>query len=98
MRIKPLNVTVFSCLPSLRHDLHEVVGQVTSSQVKTQDGVGKGVTLIDGDGVGHAIADVEDETGGTTGSVEGEDGLDAHVAARKGKDNILLFGYAAAKN
>merc|ERR1719385_644417 len=54
---------------SLGHDLHEVVGQVASGQVETQDGVGEGVTLVDGDGVGDAIADVEDEAGGTTGSV-----------------------------
>merc|ERR1719187_1716335 len=64
---------------SLGHDLHEVVGQVASGQVETQDGVGEGVTLVDGDGVGDAIADVEDEAGGTTGGVQGEDGLDAHV-------------------
>merc|ERR1719309_1039514 len=65
---------------SLRHDLHEVVGQVASGQVETQDGVGKGVTLVDGDGVGDAIADVEDETGGATGSVQGEHSLDTHVS------------------
>merc|ERR1719447_298085 len=65
---------------SLGHDLHEVVGQVASGQVETQDGVGKGVTLVDGDGVGDTISDVEDETGGTTGSVEGKDGLDADVS------------------
>merc|ERR1712112_226835 len=64
---------------SLGHDLHEVVGQVTVSQVKTEDGVGKSVTLIDWDGVGDTISDVEDEAGGTTGCVDGEDGLDAHV-------------------
>merc|ERR1719369_2175877 len=56
---------------SLGHDLHEVVGEVASGQVETQDGVRKSVTLVDGDGVGDAIADVEDETGGATGSVEG---------------------------
>merc|ERR1711990_1278884 len=59
---------------SLRHDLHEVVGEIASGQVETQDGVRKGVTLVDGDGVGDTISDVEDETGGTTGSVQGEDG------------------------
>jgi len=64
---------------SLGHDLHEVVGQVASGQVETQDGVGKGVTLVDGDGVGDTISDIEDETGGTTRGVQGEDGLDAHV-------------------
>merc|ERR1719374_197914 len=36
---------------SLGHDLHEVVGQVASGQVETQDGVGEGVTLVDGDSV-----------------------------------------------
>merc|ERR1712002_1370167 len=51
---------------SLSHDLHEVVGEITSGQVETQDGVRKGVTLVDGDGVEHTIANVEDETGGTT--------------------------------
>ena len=35
----------------------------------------KGVSLVDRDGVGDAIADVEDETGGATGGVEGENGL-----------------------
>merc|ERR1719447_2361231 len=64
---------------ALGHDLHEVVGQVATGQVETQDGMGKGITLIDGDGVGDTISDVEDETGGTTGSVQGKDGLDAHV-------------------
>jgi len=65
---------------SLGHDLHEVVGEIASGQVETQDGVGKSVTLVDGDGVGDAIADVQDETGGATGSVEGKNSLDAHVS------------------
>merc|ERR1719383_768215 len=64
---------------SLGHDLHEIVGEITSGQVETQDGVGKGVTLVDGDSVGDAIADVEDEASGATGSVQGEDSLDTHV-------------------
>merc|ERR1711862_937094 len=64
---------------SFGHDLHEVVGQVAAGQVKTQDSVGKSVTLVDGDGVGDTISDIEDETGGTTRGVQGEDGLDAHV-------------------
>merc|ERR1712179_784695 len=64
---------------SLGHDLHEVVGQVASGQVETQDGVREGVTLVDGDGVGNTIADVEDETGGAARGVQGKHGLDAHV-------------------
>merc|ERR1712131_540008 len=66
---------------SLGHDLHEVIGQVASSQVETQDGVREGETLVDGDGVGDTISDVEDKTGGTTRGVQGEDGLDAHVGS-----------------
>merc|ERR1712020_617271 len=36
---------------TLSEDLHEVVGQLTASQVKTDDGVGESVTLVDGDSV-----------------------------------------------
>merc|ERR1719193_48504 len=64
---------------SLGEDLHQVVGKFTASEVKTEDGVGKGITFIDGDGVGDTIAGVHDDTGGTTGGVEGEDSLDGDV-------------------
>lgn len=37
------------------------------------------VTLVDGDGVGDTVTRVEDDTGGTTGGVEREDGLDGDV-------------------
>merc|ERR1719189_3501304 len=64
---------------SLGEDLHQVVGRFTASEVKTEDGVGKGITFIDGDGVGDTIAGVHDDTGGTTGGVQGEDSLDGDV-------------------
>ena len=64
---------------TLGEDLHEVVGQVTSGKVETDDGVGKGVTLVDGDGVGDAVAGIEDAAGGTAGGIEGKDGLDVDV-------------------
>merc|ERR1712179_899365 len=32
----------------LGEDLHQVVGELTASQVKTDDGVGESVTLVDG--------------------------------------------------
>merc|ERR1712223_827254 len=35
----------------LGEDLHQVVGELTASQVQTDDGVGKSVTLVDGDAV-----------------------------------------------
>merc|ERR1712012_1164399 len=39
-------------LASLGEDLHQVVGELTSSQVKTDNGVGESITLVDGDSVG----------------------------------------------
>merc|ERR1712081_160560 len=39
----------------LGEDLHQVVGQLTASQVQTDDGVGEGVTLVDGDAVGDTV-------------------------------------------
>merc|ERR1711931_543664 len=64
---------------TLSEDLHEVVGELTASQVQTKDGMGESITLIDGDIVGDTIAGVHDHTGGTTGGIEGEDGLDGNI-------------------
>merc|ERR1719238_283751 len=64
---------------TLSEDLHEVVGELTASQVQTKDGVGKSITLIDGDVVGDTISRVHDHTGGTTRSVEGKDSLDGNI-------------------
>merc|ERR1719266_2824368 len=43
---------------TLSEDLHQVVGELTASQVKTDDGVGESVTLVDGDTVGDTITGV----------------------------------------
>merc|ERR1712012_1081423 len=64
---------------ALSEDLHEVVGELTASQVQTKDGMGKSITLIDGDVVGDTIARVHDHTGGTTRGIEGKDGLDGNI-------------------
>merc|ERR1719362_2628433 len=63
----------------LGEDLHQVVGQFTASQVEPEDGVGKSITLVDGDGVRDTISGVHDDTGGTAGSVQGQDSLDGDV-------------------
>jgi hypothetical protein len=63
----------------LGEDFHEVVGQVPTSEVEPHDGVGESITLIDWDVVGDTIARVEDDTGGPTRSVKGEDSLDSDV-------------------
>ena len=64
---------------ALREDLHEVIGEITASQVETEDGVGKGITLVDGHGVGDAISGVEHDTRGTTGRVQRQHSLDGDV-------------------
>jgi len=67
---------------ALRQDLHQVVGKITSSEIQTKDGVWQGVTFVDGDSVRDTITRVQHDTGGTTGSVERQDGLDSHVHGR----------------
>merc|ERR1712018_729906 len=64
---------------SLGEDLHEVVGELTSSQVQTEDGVWESITFIDGDGVGYTISRVHDNTSGTSRSIKGEDSLDGDI-------------------
>merc|ERR1711979_38113 len=64
---------------TLSEDLHEVVGELTASQVQTEDGMGKSITFIDGDVVGDTITRVHDHTGGTTRGIEGKDGLDGNI-------------------
>merc|ERR1712027_171097 len=64
---------------TLGEDLHQVVGELTASQVKTDNGVGESVTLVDGDTVGDTVTRVHDNTGGTSGGVQGEDSLDGDV-------------------
>merc|ERR1711939_578461 len=64
---------------TLGEDLHHVVGEVAAGEVEAHDGVGKGVTLVDRDGVGDTIARVEHAASGTARGVEGEHSLDVDV-------------------
>merc|ERR1712113_685078 len=47
---------------TLGEDLHQVVGELTAGKIKTDNGVGKGITFIDGDTVGDTISRVHDNT------------------------------------
>merc|ERR1712039_670900 len=67
---------------SLCEDLHQVVGEVTASKVEPEDGVGKGVTFIDGNCVRDTVAGIEDDASGTSGGIQGEHGLDGDVHGR----------------
>merc|ERR1719341_3243876 len=64
---------------TLSEDLHEVVGEFTSSKIKTDNGMGKGITFIDGDTMGDTISRVHDNTSGTARCIEGEDSLDGNI-------------------
>ena len=64
---------------TLGQDLHQIVGQVTTTKVLMKDGVGKGTTLVDGDSVGDTISRVEHNTSGTARGVQGQHGLDGDI-------------------
>merc|ERR1712036_172054 len=63
----------------LGEDLHKVVGELTASQVKTDNGMGESVTLVDGNTVGDTVTGVHDDTSGTSRGVQGEHSLDGNV-------------------
>merc|ERR1712240_261512 len=60
-------------------DLHEVISELTASKIKTDNSMGKGITLIDGDTVGDTISRVHDNTSGTARGIEREDSLDGNI-------------------
>merc|ERR1712114_118504 len=64
---------------TLSEDLHQVVGELTSSKIKTDNSMGKGITFIDGDTMGDTISRVHDNTSGTARGIEGEDSLDGNI-------------------
>merc|ERR1711931_392956 len=63
----------------LSQDLHQVVGEPTSSKIKTNNSMGESITFIDWDTMRDTISRVHDNTGGTARGIEGEDSLDGHV-------------------
>lgn len=54
-------------IASLCEDLHEVVSEVTASQVKAHDGMGQCVALIDGDIVGDTVPGIQHDAYGERG-------------------------------
>ena len=87
-------------LPSFGEDLHEVIGEISSGQIQTQDGVRQSVSFVDGDGVRHAVTRIQDDTGSTTRGVERQDSLDGDVHGWRGRGgqsrgtkNTLLTQY-----
>lgn len=64
---------------ALHKEFDDVVGEITAGQVEAEDRMRQGIALVDGDGVGDAIARVKDDTGGASGRVEGQNGLNGDV-------------------
>merc|ERR1712176_255498 len=67
---------------SLGQDLGEVVSQISASQIQTDNSVGESITFIDGDGMGNTISRIQDDTSGSSRSIQGEDSLDGNVHSR----------------
>merc|ERR1712036_61966 len=64
---------------TLGEDLHEMISEVTASQVEPEDGVGESVALVDGDSVGDPVTGVQHDASGTARGVQREHSLDGHV-------------------
>jgi hypothetical protein len=64
---------------SFEEEFLEVSSEDTSGNLHTLNGVREGESFEDGDGMGNTITGVGDETGGSTGRVEGHDGLDGDI-------------------
>jgi len=67
---------------TLSQNLHKIVGKIATSHINTGNSVRKGETLVDRDNVSNTITRIEDDTSGTTGSVERKNGLDGDVEGR----------------
>jgi hypothetical protein len=67
---------------SLSQDLHQVVSQIATSQIKTKDGVRESITLIDRHSVRNTVTRIENDTSGTSRSVQREHSLDSNVHSR----------------
>merc|ERR1719213_152176 len=67
---------------TLSKDLHQVVGKLTSSEIKTDDGMGESITFIDRNTMGNTISRVHDNTSGTTRGIKRKDSLDGNIHGR----------------
>merc|ERR1719455_2806 len=67
---------------TLSQDLHQVVGELTASKVKTDNGVGEGITFIDGNTVGDTVTRVHDDASGTARGVQREHSLNGNIHGR----------------
>merc|ERR1711894_455877 len=67
---------------TLSEDLHQIVGELTSSKIKAHNSMREGITFIDRDPMRDTISRIHDNTGGTARGIEGEDSLDGNIHGR----------------
>merc|ERR1712119_99725 len=60
-------------------DLHQIVCELTSSKIKTDNGMGKSITFIDRNSMGDTISRVHNNTSGTSRGIQGEGSLDGNI-------------------
>ena len=66
-------------------ELDHIISEISTGKIDSHDGVGKGVTFVDGDSVGNTITRIQDDTSGSSGGIEGKDGLDVNVERGDGE-------------
>jgi hypothetical protein len=69
-------------IAALSENLHEVVGELTASQVQAKNSMGEGITFIDGDSVGNTITRIHNNAGGSARGIKGKDSLDGNIHSR----------------
>jgi len=66
-------------ITSLSENLHQAVSEISSSKVKSENGMREDMVFIDWNVAGDTTSGVKDNTSGSTRSVEGECCLNGHV-------------------
>merc|ERR1719158_1487571 len=64
---------------SFRKDLLKIFSQVSSCKIQSKDGMRQAITFIDWHSVRDTITGVKNNTGGSSGGVQGKDSLDGDV-------------------
>ena len=60
--------------PTLKN-LDEVLSEITPGEIQSQNSMRKGISFVDGHGMGHTISAIEDNTRRATTGIEGQDSL-----------------------
>ena len=64
---------------ALHQVLDEEIGEITTSEIETEDSVGESETFVDGDSVCNTITRIENDTGRSSRCVQRKHGLDSNV-------------------